>query len=119
MATRLNLVQHKHISGLQFLVFPGFLLFFPTKLRWLFKVGLRYYITSGGIFLFRALISKICTQGELSELLQAVFIHQQYWAPHLFMCTLSFSPTLTQRSLQNSLYHSGPDGFGTQTADTQ
>lgn len=94
-ATCLNLLQHKSIPGLWFLIFPGFLLFCPTKLSWLFKVGLRHYIKSGGIFFFRALRNKTCIQRELFELLQAAFIHQKNWAPllhrHLLTCTPSLS----------------------------
>lgn len=51
-ATCWNLVQHKHIPGLQ--IFPGFLLFHPSKLRWFLKSGLDY-IKGGGICFFRAL----------------------------------------------------------------
>jgi len=82
-ATCLNLVQHKYIPGLWFLIFPGFPLICPTKLRWLFKVGLRHCIKSGGIFFFRPLTNQTGTQQELFELLQAAFIHQKYRAPLL------------------------------------
>lgn len=111
-----NLVQHKHIPGLQILIFSGFLLFCPSKLRWFLKSGFDY-IKGGGICFFRALPNKTCTQEEWFEVLQAAFIHQKEWASLLLRSTQSLPPTLIQRRLQNSSYHSGPDVFGTQTAD--
>lgn len=108
-ATRLNLLQHKYIPALQFLIFPGFLLFCPTKLRRLFKEGLRHYIRSGGIFFFRALTKKHSPNGNyLSFYALPLFIRN---TGHLWCSrALCLAPALTE-SLQNSWQHSGPAGL--------